>query len=193
MTENIKILEIYNELFIGKNAALSKYAKVRHTQYEILLWHASGLPLSEVKKGAKLYFSKRFLNGKRIDRATEKEIEEALITLGHAVDDGCRGRCTRLVESLNEELKKYNLEPVKVQSFLDWLTFCYDVRRDEYGCDCLEPGYGFEVRDFYDDYNRKEFYDEAKRLLKKGIVLHPGHIGQIVEIRRKNGKSLIIE
>jgi hypothetical protein len=191
MTENIRILEIFDELFKGNDAALAKYAKVRHTQYEIKLWREHGLPLKEVNKGAKFYFSKRFLNGKKIEEATEEEIKGALETLNHAVNDGCKGRCTRLVEELNDELKKYYIEPVKIQSFLDWATFSYVVRKDDFtGQPCKEPGHSFEIWDFHDEYNRKEFYEEVKRLAKKGEFLHPGHVGQIVDIRRKYRKKL---
>ena len=188
MTENIKIMEILEELFQGKDAALAKYAKVRHVQYELGLTKR-GLPLYDVAPSAKKYFSQRFLAGRNIYDVSKNDPDtyrDALEKLDHAVHDGCHGRCTRLVKELNEELAKYKIEPVDSEKFLDWLTFCYEVRKDYMGEPMTEPGFSFEIRDFYDDRNRKEFWEETKALLKKGYIMPMGQIGKLVMIKRNH-------
>ena len=185
--------EILNELFVGRDAALEKYAKVQHTLYEIDLWKEHKLPLREVSPKAKMYFSKRFLEGKKIPdglnlpgEATVEEFEKAYDSLKHAVEDGCPKRCSRLVKALNEELAVYKIEPVDSEKFLKWLTFCYDVRKDYYsGEPVMEPGFHFEIRDFYDDRNRKEFWTETKALLKEGKIMSMHDILVIVLLKRK--------
>ena len=192
MTENLKIKQIMEELFQGKDAALTKYARVRHTQYELSLTYR-GLPIYDVAPSAKVYFSKRFLGGENVCKVYKENPEKfnkAMEDLDHAVRDGCHGRCTRLVKELNEELAHYKIEPVDSEKFLDWLTFCYDVRRDYLGEPIVEPGFSFEIRDFYDDKNRKEFWEEAKALLKKGYIMPMGQIGKLVMIKRNHSKKL---
>jgi hypothetical protein len=99
MAENIRsIEEILRELFEGRDAALEKYALVRHVRYEMALWHDYGFPLQEVDRRTKAYFSKKFLKGARISEVDGVTLKKAFESLDHAVKDGCHGRCLRLVE-----------------------------------------------------------------------------------------------
>ena len=193
MAENTKIEEILEELFVGRDAALEKYAKVRHVKYELDLWRNNGLPLGLVERRAKKYFSVRFLGGQNIYTA-EKEnpemLEKALKDLDHAVNDGCHGRCNRLVKTLNEELACRKIDPVDSEKFLDWLTFYYDVRKDCFGNALQEPGFSFEIRDFYDDRNRREFWKELKAILKEGQITSMSDVLKIVYFKRNHLKNL---
>ena len=166
------IREVLEELFKGRDAAIEKYAKVRHTLYEMELWYKyrkDGYSLRDVPKSVKVYFSQRFLKGEKIDDRTpeaEAKLSEGFKRLGHAVDDGCKGRCERLVEELNLQLEELGLRTIKEPtSFLDWLTFDYDVRLDHEGNPVLEKPFGFEIRLFKDERNRKEFWGEIQLLL----------------------------
>lgn len=187
---NIK--EILEELFSGKDAALAKYAKVRHTQYELGLTKR-GLPIYDVAPSARRYFSERFLGGENVCKVYKEDrtkFDKAMEDLDHAVRDGCHGRCTRLVKELNEELAHYKIEPVDSEKFLKWLTFCYDVRKDYLGEPITEPGFSFEIRDFYDDKNRKDFWKELKNLLKDGRIMSMSDVLKIVYLKRNNSKNL---
>lgn len=190
MAENIKGL--FEELFKGKDAAIEKYAKVRHVQYEMNLWRNCGLPLSEVTGSAKVYFSKRFLENKKIASASEEELVEAFKRLNHAVKDGCHGRCVRLIEDLNKELVAVKVEPVTdIEGFLNWLTFCYNVPKDDFtGNSVKEPGFSFEIRIFYDAENRREFWTEIKSLLKEGKIMPMSRVAQLVMFKRKLSVNL---
>lgn len=195
MAEKIRsVKEILEELFVGKDAALEKYAKVRHVQYELNLWHENGLPLGQVESQAKKYFSVRFLDGKNIyavERENPELLEKALRDLDYAVKCGCHGRCSRLVKELNEELAGYKIEPVDSEKFLDWLTFCYSVRKDYCtGEPVNEPGFSFEIKDFYDDKNRKEFWKELKFLLKDGRIMSMSNVLKVVYLKRNHSKNL---
>lgn len=160
------IKDVLEELFKGRDAAIEKYAKVRHTLYEMNLWYRYGLPLKDVPKNVKGYFSERFLGGKKINETTEMERAEAFKRLGHAVSDGCKLRCERLVNELNQQLEELGLMTVKDPTqFLDWLTFDYDVNRDFEGELVVERPFGFEIRLFKDERNRKEFWGEIQLLL----------------------------
>ena len=120
MAENIRsIEEILCELFKGRDAALEKYSRVRHTQYEMSLWRDYGLPLYDVDKSAKAYFSKSFLGGAKISETDGATIKKAFEKLNHAVNDGCHGRCLRLVEELNQALTALGLRTVDPEPFLD--------------------------------------------------------------------------
>ncbi|MBR2543544.1 hypothetical protein IKF03_03035 [Candidatus Saccharibacteria bacterium] len=189
MAEKLKVRgidEILKELFQTKDAALVKYAKVRHVQYEMNLWRQYGLPLSEVESGAKTYFQKRFLPKERISSASEAQLAEAFKSLDHAVKDGCHGRCVRLVVELNQALSELGLELVRnVDGFLNWLTFDYEVRTDDYGNAVRENPYGFEVRIFHDKENRYQFWSEAFGLLKEGRIMSMQNIVQIVLYRQR--------
>lgn len=186
MAEQIRSIDaILKELFQTKDAALVKYAKVRHVQYEMNLWRQYGLPLSEVESGAKTYFQKRFLPKEKISTASEAQLAEAFKSLDHAVKDGCHGRCVRLVVELNQALSELGLELIgDVDGFLDWLTFNYETRKDDYGNIVRENPYGFEVRVFHDKENRHEFWSEAFGLLKEGKIMSMQNIVQIVLHRR---------
>ena len=173
MTENIRnIKDVLEELFKGRDAAIEKYAKVRRTLYEMELWYRfrkEGYSLRDVPKNVKVYFSQRFLNGEKINDKTpeaEAKLSEGFKRLGHAVNDGCKGRCERLVDELNVQLEELGLRTIKEPTrFLDWLTFDYDVRRDHEGNPVLEKPFGFETRLFKDECNRKEFWGEIQLLL----------------------------
>ena len=192
MTENIekndvsRFFEIMDELFQGRDAALVKYAKVRHTLYE-MNYYRRGYSLSEVNPAAKVYFAKRFLpQGVTIRTATEQQLEEAYDRLEHAVKDGCHGRCIRLVEEMNLILKKNNLEPLNnPDKFLAYFSFNYKQREDEFGNPAFEPGRGDPILDFRDKDNRTEFYSVVKFLEKQKIMLSPIEIGKIVVKLRK--------
>lgn len=184
------IKEILTEMFKGKDSAIEKYAKVRATQYELSLWRRYHLPLSEVDKGAKAYFAQRFL-GMNINSASERELKDALERLDHAVNDGCHGRCERLVEELNGALLEMELRCVKdVQKFLDWLTFFYHTNPDFNGDIAKEPEYGFEIRIFADKENRKEFWEELQALLKQGRMMSMQDVCKLVLIKRKASKKI---
>ena len=192
--------DILSELFFGSNAALEKYAKVRFTQYEMNLWRRHHLPLSEVDKKAKRYFSVRFLGeGLRIDKADNKQLSEAFEKLKFAVgkfpDDplakptGCHARCLRLVEELNEALRELNLDTIPdSEKFLDWLTFDYDVRTDENGTCVEEKPYGFVIRTFHDADNRREFRLSLKTLKEENRAMSMQDIWKIINFKKARSK-----
>ena len=189
MARHIK--EILEELFKGRDAALEKYAKVRMTQYEMNLWRIYAHPLSDVAGTAKQYFSKRFLDGQKIDTASEKDLKNAFERLGFAVSNGCKNRCTELVKELNEALKELRLDGINdIDGFLDWLTFYYFVVKDFYGNPAICPRYGHEIRIFIQEKNRKEFWYELQSLLKAKRMMSMQEVGQIVSFKRKHSKPL---
>ena len=155
------------------------------------LWRRYGLPLSEVSSAAKVYFSKRFLGGARISSAEIATLDEGFLRLNHAVNDGCHGRCLRLVEELNQALVNVGLETITdIESFLYWLTYDNTVVQDEYGEDVLEPGFSFPIRVFHDKENRKDFWREIHYLLKEGKMMSMQSVGKVVLFKRKNCVSL---
>lgn len=189
MARNIK--EILEELFKGKEAALGKYSRVRMTQYELNLWKRYGFPLSEVDLLTRKYFQNRFLNGQKINLASEKDLKNAYERLGFAVSNGCKERCTRLMEELNESLKEQGIDGFSdIDWFLDWLTFRYFGIKDPHGDLARCPRYGYEIRIFDHDKNRKEFWDELQSLMKSGRMMPMQRILQIVEFKRKYAKPL---
>ena len=178
--------EIFEELFKGSDAAIGKYARVRHTLYEMKLWRSYNLPLQEVGKEERRYFAQRFLGGGRIATADQATLDKAFNALQHAVDDGCHGRCLRLVEELNEALSAAGLPKLQQpEAFLDWLTFDYDTIKDDAGNPTKEPGYSFEIRVFHDAENRREFWAETQALLKHKRMLPLTDIYKIVSLKRK--------
>ncbi len=185
------IKEILKEMFCGCDAALEKYARVRKTQYELMLWRRYGLPLSEVDKGAKAYFSQRFLDGVKITSAKEEELKKALERLDHAVKDGCKGRSERLLQELNEALSERGLVTVtEPGKFLEWLTFCYHTNADHEGKAVRCPEFGYEIRIFHDKENRKEFWEELQLLLKQNRMMSMQDVCKIVLNKRKHSKLL---
>ena len=203
MAEQIRTIEeILRELFAGgQNAALEKYAKVRHTFYEIRLYWWHQFPLEEIDGFAKGYFSKRFLDGKRIDQATQEEMVAALTRLRYAVGDepcerdgeeyfpGSHGRCLRLVNELNAALVVEGLEPLKdPERFLKFMTFDEEVKRDALGKVIYE--HGVPVNVFHDKENRKDFWAEVQPLLKKGKMMPLQAIWVRVLHTRKNSKPI---
>lgn len=189
-TSTRDIKEILEELFKGKDAALSKYARVRLTKYEIGLWR-SGLPITGVSPIAKQCFSKSFLGGKRILNASPEELTEAQKRLNYAVSDGCHGRCIRLVEELNCALEAQGLQRVsQPEKFLDWLTFSYEVKADYDGRPIREQLGGFEIRIFHSEENRKEFWAELQALLKQDKMMSMQDVAKIVMHKRHHSKSL---
>lgn len=164
---------VLGELFFGNDAALEKYAKVRHTQYELGLWRYHNLPLGEIDGRAKKYFSERFLKGGRIDKVEPAELSEGFTRLNYAVgqktDDGtftgCHGRCLRLINELNGVLAKDGLIVVgNPERFLNYLTFDYTVRRDHEGIPILEKPYFIPIWDFHDEECRKAWREFIKYL-----------------------------
>ena len=191
MSETREIKEILEELFKGQDAAINKYARVRITQYEIDLWKKHGLPLNELSRQEKLYFSKRFLQGRKISEISPAELEKAILTLDHAVNDGCHGRCIKLVKELNEALARRSLKTVgEPEKFLNWLTFDYQTIKDYKGDNVKEANYGYEIRLFESDNNRKEFWQELKSVLAQGRIMSMQDIAKIVLFKRKHGKNL---
>ena len=188
MAEHLRnIRVVIEEMFKGRDAALEKYARVRHAQYELDLWRSYGLPLREVPKGVKFYFSQRFLKGKRIEDASPEELAEAFKRLGYAVNNSCKRRCESLVAELNSKLEELGLQTVKEpERFLDWLTFSYTVRKDHDGHSVIEKPYGFEVRIFDDGRNRKEFWGEVRLLLRTyHRILSMQDITKMILLKRK--------
>ena len=190
--------EIIRELFFatkdekGKAAksALEQYAKVRHTQYELNLWRFYGVPLGQVDRKAKAYFSERFLHGKGIREVDGRTRDAAFDRLDHAVKDGCHGRCVRLMEELNACLKAQGLKPVKIEEFLDFLTFNYRTRDDGYGNPVQEPGYSFDIRDFVDEYYRVRFREELQLLEKTRCQMAMQDILKLIRFKMENSKIL---
>ena len=171
------IEEVLRELFAGgQKAALEKYAKVRHTFYEIGLYWWHQFPLEEIDGFAKGYFSKRFLDGKRIDQATQEEMVAALTRL-------------RLVNELNAALVAEGLEPLKdPEQFLKFMTFDEEIKRDALGKVIYE--HGAPVKVFHDKENRKDFWAEAQYLLKRGIMMPLPKIWVRVIHTRRNARPI---
>ena len=181
------IIEILEEIFKGNDSALAKYAKVRHTQYEINLWRRCGLPLKEVGAQERRYFRERFLKGTAIEQATDAERHKAFDELDHAIQDGCHKRCIKLVNELNEALEATGVKTIEEpEKFLDWLTFSYHTNKDQDGQPLRDPGYSFEIRVFSDDKNRKEFWKELQSFLKAGRIVSMQDICRIVLIKRSS-------
>ena len=200
MAEDFRSIEqIMEELFDGvrvvkkngskkEEAALKKYAKVRWVKFEIDYYMSGKLPLSEVLAQAKVYFSKRFLGGEYIDRVSPAELRKAYDSLNHAVKDGCHGRCSRLVQELNEALERADVCPVEVESFLDWLTFWPVERRGGDGSVLMEKPYNVPVIDFKNDQHLEGFYKVWKSYYKKGILLSMQGTYRIYDILDKSKK-----
>jgi hypothetical protein len=189
-TETRQIKEVLEELFKGPNAALTKYARVRKTKYEIDLWQ-SGMPITEVSPDAKKCFSKSFLKGTSIKLATPEQISNGRKDLGYAVSEGCHGRCTRLVKELNCALAKLGLQQIsQIDKFLDWLTFSYEVKTDYDGRSVREQPGNFEVRIFHSEENRKEFWLELQVLLKQNRMMSMQDVVKIVLDKRKKSVKL---
>lgn len=189
--------EVLSELFFGNDAALEKYAKVRHTQYEMGLWRYHDLPLREVDSRAKSYFSQRFLKGRRIDKVDPADLSEAFTRLNYAVgqktDDGnftgCHGRCLRLVNELNEVLAKDGLTVVgDLEKFLNLLTFDYTVRKDYNGIPIVEKPYYVQIWDFHDAKYRKGYREFIKFLRTLGRKMSMQDI--LKEVKYMYGHSI---
>ena len=190
MAENIKkrtVKDILNELFNGNTGALTKYAKVRHTRYELSLWQEYGLPLSKIKGQAKAHFAKRFL-GVPIAEASQEELKKGLEKIGYA-EDSCKRRCFRLVNELNEALKMLELDQVDPQGFIEYFTFNYHENIDEFGNPVTAPDYGFSIKHFHDSRNRKWFKNELDPLLKEGLILDLKEIERMARKKRKKAIS----
>lgn len=192
--------DIVDELFLMKDSAIDKFAKVRFTEYEMNLWRKYGYSLSEVSLKARKYFEKRFLGGTSISNATEEELEKAFLNLGYAVGSvvspegetelsGCRKRCLRLMNELNDCLKSLGLRTMTdPERLLDWLTFEYDTVKNGFGLPIKDRG--VEIRVFQNDQNLKEFKSELKELKKKNRALSMHDILRIITIRRE--KSVLL-
>lgn len=202
MAEKIRnVEEIMTELFEGlripkrdgttrkEEAALKKYAKVRWVRFEIDYYRNGALPLEEIASQAKVYFSKRFLNGAFISSVDASTFEKAYSSLDHAVKDGCHGRCVRLVEELNEALAQYGVQPIeKIDAFLDWLTFWPVERRGDDGSVLMEKPYSVAVIDFHNDRHLNGFYKVWKSYFKKGVLLSMQDTYRIANILEKSRK-----
>ena len=203
MTEQITkgakgYFEIMHELFFAgkdekgkaKKSALEQYAKVRRTQYELALWRYHGVPLGQIDSKAKAYFAERFLYGADIRKVDSATLDAAYERLCHAVKDGCHGRCARLAEELNVCLKGLGLDTVDVEKFLDFFTFNYHTRKDDYGYPLKEPGYSFEIRDFVDEFYRNLFREEIRFLEKQARAMSPRDVLSVINFRLRTSKVL---
>lgn len=201
MAEDVKnrgYEEILKDLFFGKDAALDKFAKIRWTRYEILLWKKHGLPLEQVAPAAKAYFSRRFLGGQRIDKVEKYVLEKALESLSYAagidpdgklVDTGCRARCRALVKELNVALKENDFAEVNVDKFIDMFTFDFSFSVDENGKHRKEPGYDFDIRHFYSDSNRWWFKNELDLMFKTKMRMPMDSVYVMAKHRRRFSKK----
>ena len=75
------------------------------------------------------------------------------------------------------------------ESFLNWLTFDYDTVPDDWGNPAVEKPFGFEIRNFKDKQNRKEFWDELLPMLKAGRVMSMTDVYRVVREKRKRSVS----
>ena len=190
--------EIIRELFFamkdekGKAAksALEQYAKVRHTQYELNLWRYHGVPLGQIDGKAKAYFSEKFLHGRGIREVDSRTLDAGFERLGHAVKSGCHGRCVKLMMELNTCLEAHGLKQVKIEEFLDFLTFNYRTRDDGYGNPAREPGHSFEIRDYVDEYYRNQFREELRLLEKTRRMMAMQDILKLIRFKLENSKIL---
>ncbi|MBR3132296.1 hypothetical protein IKG33_02730 [Candidatus Saccharibacteria bacterium] len=196
MAEELRsVKEILEELFKGRDAALEKYAKVRIAWYEISLWNEhnkAGYEIKEIPKSVRGYFSRRFLNGKPMNKATEAELEEARKRLFAAAHVGCKKRCERLVDELNHSLENNGLRTIaQPDRFLDWLTFNYEVEKDYEGNPVIEKPFGFPIITFDSDRNRREFWGELKVLLEQyGRMMSMQDVEILVLMKRRNSVVL---
>lgn len=203
MAENIKnqdierYFEILDELFFRKKSlktgkmeksALEKYAEVRHTQYEMDFYLKKGYRLYEVKPSARRYFRERFLpEGVTIEGATPDQIREASERLKGAVENGCPGRCTRLVEEMNDILERNGLQKLNnVKSFLDYFTFDKEQALNEWGEPAFEPGRYDPIYIFHCKENREEFKEKIREYKKKKLMLSMVAIGKII-VQERSG------
>jgi hypothetical protein len=187
--------EVMRELFIGKDAALKKYSKVRHILYKMHL-RKNGAALS---KSEKAYFSHRFMNGQRFNKANRRTFNEAISRLkyangidqdGNQIHSGCYERCFRLVDELNAALSRAGLQPVSDNTaFIDWLTFSYETPTDDKGIPINAPGCNFETRIFHDEENRQDFTTEVRNLLREHKRMSMQDIWRIVDFKRRRATT----
>ena len=195
MAEDIRsIEEIVNELFkAGSNSAIGKCTNVSHVNFLMgECWCGRGVPLSSIDKKVKAYFTKKFLNGCRIDQADEKTLREGFERLDYAMNNGCRGRCRRLIKELNQAFSEVGLSPVEdIDALLDWLTFSPRFLVDHNGIPLVEKPEGTLMPPvFDDDRNRQEFWAEMQHLLKAGKMCSLHDIAILVAWKRRNAISL---
>ena len=199
MAENVErgYFEILDELLVGNDSAIEKYAKVRHTQYEMNLWRKSGLPLNEVRKAARQYFRMRFLQNVKIEEADKALLDKGFERLSYAVGQldgeptGCHMRCLRLVSELNEALRAEGLQTIaNAEKFLNWLCFDSVMRMNENGIPIREKPYGFVIMDFYDDANRKDFRSMVRMLKTEKRVMSMQDIWRMIDFKRKHSKTI---
>ena len=202
MAENLRSVDvIMAELFEGlrttkrdgttkkEEAALKKYEKVRWVQFEMNYYRKHILPLSEIHAQAKMYFSKRFLDGEYISQVDPTDLEKAYKSLDHAVNDGCHGRCYRLVVELNEALTSNGVRSVgDIEALLNWLTFSPVERKDSEGNPIMEKPYYIPVVDFTNREHLEQFYKVWKEYYKKGFLLSMQDTFRIVDIMSKSKK-----
>ena len=198
MAANIKTYEeILRELFIGKDAALKKYSKMRHILYKINLQKRG----SALSKSEKAYFSHRFMNGQRFNKVNNRTFSEAVTKLkyangidqnGNRINSGCYGRCSRLVDELNRALSQANLQTISDNmAFIDWLTFSYETPTDNKGIPINAPGCNFETRIFHDEENRQDFTTEVRNLLREHRRMSMQDIWRIVNFKRHRATTFI--
>ncbi|MBO4812836.1 hypothetical protein J5491_01680 [Candidatus Saccharibacteria bacterium] len=182
-----RFFEILHELFFGKDAALVKYAKVRRTQYEMRLYRDRGYHLEEIDLKSRLYFAKAFLpKDVTIRTATPEQMRNAYERLGHAVNDGCHGKCLRLVKEMNNILGDNGLAKLEdPESFLKYFTAFWPEKKDQFGDTIYEPGHNEPVLEFKDGEAREEFKRELKNLERDKLMLDMVTIGKIVVKKRK--------
>ncbi|MBR3329201.1 hypothetical protein IKG29_01565 [Candidatus Saccharibacteria bacterium] len=190
---NTRYFEILSELFLGSKkeaAALNKYARVRHTQHEILLL-GRGFSLNEISSSLKRYFERRFLpEGVTIKTATTKQMKEAQTRLYYAVNEGCYNRCFRLVNELNSVLNEAKLTTIdSIERFLNYFTFDYKIVKDEFGRIKYEPYHSEPVLIFFDEWHRKSFASEIRNLKRERLMLSFDEIYEIIKIKRRGRRG----
>ena len=178
-------IEIMDELFLGRDAALEKFAKVRHAKYEVELWR-KGMPYASLGKRSKSYFEKEYLGGIKIYDASDEQIAEGLKRLSFAVGmglknpTGCYERTLRLVNELNAAIVREGLGvSVDVERFIDYFTFSHNeavLYRPE-----MIEAYPY----FFDDDHRKEYKASIRFLKEMKRKMHPGVINNMVKEVKK--------
>ena len=200
-TENINVRRldsIIEELFkpMKGGSALDRYAKVRHTLYEIQIWREqTNMPISEIPAAARNYFCERFLDN-TLSKASETEINDAIIKLGYA-ENSCKKRCTKIVEEFNAAVREYNnthsrklAEVCNIEKFLDFYTFNYDVMKDHEGKPVLDKPYTFEIRIFHDKENRSDAWYLLKRMLENNRVASMQNVYRLNKMIKLNSVKI---
>lgn len=125
---------VLDEMFFGNDCSLQKCARVRRTAYEIGLYVNSGVPLGELSPECKKYFSMRFLNNQYIHEVSYADLKKAYSKIQYAVDSTIERNKRIISEELNPVLSEMGLKEISdMESFINFFTYNYGVKKDEYG------------------------------------------------------------